>query len=465
MLFSSIPFIYYFLPCFFLCYFIVPNTWKNIVLFAFSLFFYSWGEPKYVLLMLLSIILGYIEGIMIEKAKGHNKAFWITVFACGVHLSLLFYFKYLDFFIENLNRIGFSIHFLHVLLPIGISFYTFQIISYLIDVYRKQCTAQKNFILFGTYISMFPQLIAGPIVRYVDIEKQLSVRTYSLSQTAIGIRRFMIGLAKKVILANTLGEFCSIFQSTSDPSVLYYWLYVLGFSLQIYFDFSGYSNMAIGLGKILGFQFLENFNYPFISRSITEFWRRWHMSLGSWFRDYVYIPMGGNRVPKIRWIFNILVVWMLTGLWHGAAWNFVLWGLFFVIFLVFEKCIFKNFLDKHKIISHIYVCFTIMISFLIFNSNSISDIAQSIKVMFMTTSMPLVSKEALYYLKSYGMIFIISIVASTPIMKKGTEYIQKYKMGQKILNLLEPILLILCLFLVTVFLINDSYNPFLYFRF
>ena len=300
MIFSSIPFLYYFLPLVFICYFCVPFQWKNTVLLLFSLLFYSWGEPKYIILMVLSILFGYAEGILIEKKAGCR---FILFGACCIHLGLLFYFKYTDFFIENINSLGFSIPFANIALPIGISFYTFQILSYLADVYRGDCKAQKNLISFGAYVSMFPQLIAGPIVRYKDIAAQLNKREHSINQAAIGIRKFIFGLSKKVLLANTLGELCSLFQASTDRSILYYWLYAIAFSLQIYFDFSGYSDMAVGLGKIFGFQFPDNFHYPYMSKSITEFWRRWHITLGSWFRDYVYIPLGGNRVKKSRWCF------------------------------------------------------------------------------------------------------------------------------------------------------------------
>ena len=319
MLFSSITFLYYFLPLIIIFYFLVPFRFKNFVLLLFSLIFYSWGEPKYIILMILSIFCGYIEGLLVQKSVEKKYSRWVLACSCCIHLGLLGYFKYFDFLIENINALGGHLSPLRIALPIGISFYTFQIISYLIDVYRRDCNAQHNLISFGAYVSMFPQLIAGPIVRYKDIESQLLFRTHSISKASLGIRRFVIGLSKKVLLANSFGKLCSIFLETQDPSVLYYWLYAVSFALQIYFDFSGYSDMAIGLGKLFGFEFPENFNYPYMSKSVTEFWRRWHMTLGNWFRDYVYIPMGGNRVSKKRWFFNIAVVWFLTGLWHGAA--------------------------------------------------------------------------------------------------------------------------------------------------
>jgi len=319
MLFSSIPFLYYFLPLVLLFYFAVPKALKNTVLLLFSLSFYAWGEPMYVFLMIATVGVNYILGLLIEKFRGKTLSKIFVILSVALSLAVLGYFKYADFFIENFNAVtGLSVKLLNIALPIGISFYTFQILSYTVDVYRGTVKAQKNPITLGAYISLFPQLIAGPIVRYSDVEKQLNERTHSFDKFSLGIRRFIFGLSKKIILANTLGELCEAFNMASDKSVLFYWLYVIAFMLQIYFDFSGYSDMAIGLGKMLGFDFMENFRYPFISRSISEFWRRWHISLGSWFRDYVYIPMGGNRVKKLRLLLNIFTVWFLTGFWHGA---------------------------------------------------------------------------------------------------------------------------------------------------
>lgn len=462
MIFSSIPFLYYFLPLVFICYFCVPFQWKNTVLLLFSLLFYSWGEPKYIILMALSILLGYAEGILIEKKAGCR---FLLFGACCIHLGLLFYFKYTDFFIENLNALGFAIPLANIALPIGISFYTFQILSYLADVYRGDCKAQKNLISFGAYVSMFPQLIAGPIVRYKDIAAQLNKREHSINQAALGIRKFMFGLSKKVLLANTLGELCSLFQASTDRSILYYWLYAVAFGLQIYFDFSGYSDMAVGLGKIFGFQFPDNFHYPYVSKSITEFWRRWHITLGSWFRDYVYIPLGGNRVKKSRWFFNLAVVWFLTGLWHGASWNFVLWGMMFAVLLILEKQGLSDFLQKHPIFSHIYVILTITVSFVIFNASSMTDAFESLKIMFTGGSLPLISKEFLYYFKSYGLIIVLAVIGATPFAKIIVEKLQSNVTGKRILNILEPIFLIVLMIIINAYLIQDSYNPFLYFRF
>ena len=465
MLFSSIPFLFYFLPCTLLCYYIVPFRWKNFVLLLFSLVFYAWGEPIYILLMLVSIVLGYIEGRLIERQQDQKKAFWLTVFSCGLHIAFLIYFKYADFLLDGLRFAGASISLLKIALPLGISFYTFQLISYLIDVYQKKCAAQKSFVMFGAYISMFPQLIAGPIVRYADIAKQLVERKLSLEQSAQGMQRFVIGLSKKVLLANALGELCLVLRATQVPSVLNYWLYALAFALQIYYDFSGYSDMAIGLGKMMGFHFLENFNYPFIASSIREFWHRWHISLSTWFRDYVYIPLGGSRVSKSRWIINLCVVWLLTGLWHGASWNFVLWGILFAILLLLEKVLLSSFLKKHKILAHGYVILSLLVSFVIFDASTIQEALHTLSIMFTGQGLPLASNEVWYYIQSYGMVLGIAIIASTPLFHKLLTAWKKTKMGNTISQLLEPFVLLILLIIVTSCLINDSYNPFLYFRF
>ena len=374
-------------------------------------------------------------------------------------------FKYADFLLDTLRFAGVSIPLLKLALPLGISFYTFQLISYLIDVYQKRCAAQKSFVVFGAYISMFPQLIAGPIVRYADIAKQLVERKLSLEQSAQGMQRFVIGLSKKVLLANALGELCLVLRATQVPSVLNYWLYALAFALQIYFDFSGYSDMAIGLGKMMGFHFLENFNYPFIASSIREFWHRWHISLSTWFRDYVYIPLGGSRVSKSRWIINLCVVWLLTGLWHGAAWNFVLWGILFAILLLLEKVLLSSFLKKHKILAHGYVILSLLVSFVIFDASTIQEALHTLSIMFTGQGLPLASNEVWYYIQSYGMVLGIAIIASTPLFHKLLTAWKKTKMGNTISQLLEPFVLLILLIIVTSCLINDSYNPFLYFRF
>ena len=466
MLFSSIPFLYYFLPLTLLCYFLAPRRAKNAVLLLFSLVFYAWGEPKYVLFMVASILQGYLFGRLVEKYRNYPRRskLFLTV-SVLFSLLLLGYCKYVDFFIRSFNAVtGLSVPLLRVALPIGISFYTFQILSYVVDVYRGTVAAQRNLIDLGTYIAMFPQLIAGPIVRYADIEPQLKERRSTPDMIAAGAQRFVLGLAKKVLIANVLYQLITVYKSTTQPSVLYSWMYAAAYMLHIYFDFSGYSDMAIGLGKIFGFHFAENFNYPYISRSATEFWRRWHMSLGSWFRDYVYIPMGGNRVAPARRYFNILVVWVLTGLWHGADWNFVLWGLFFAVFLIMEKGFLLKPLQKLPVLSHFYTLLLVAVSFVIFDSAGLSEAATHLGRMFGAGSIPLVTGEALYYLGSYAVTFIIAIIGATPFPTRMAKQFSEGK-GGRALSILAPAALVLVLAVVTAYLVDGSFNPFLYFRF
>ena len=457
MLFSSIPFLFYFLPCVLLLYAISPKKLKNFTLLVCSLVFYAWGEPRLVLLMLATVLIGYVLGILTEKIPKCKKLF--VTLAVVLSLGFLGYYKYVDFFITNINAVtGLSIPLLKVALPIGISFYTFQLLSYNVDVYRGNVPAQKNFIDLAAYIALFPQLIAGPIVRYSDVAAQLKNRTHSWEKISLGVRRFVLGLAKKILIANALGELCDLFRGTTDQSVLYFWMYAIAFSLHIYFDFSGYSDMAIGLGKIFGFDFLENFNYPYISKSATEFWRRWHMSLGSWFRDYVYIPLGGSRVKKPRMFFNIFVVWMLTGFWHGAAWNFILWGLMFAILLLIEKSFLLKHLNKSKVWSRCYLLLMVVISFVIFNATDLKEAFSYIGGMFGAGGVPLLSAEALFHLRNYAVIFVIAIIGATPLPKLA---VNKCKAVQY----LEPVVLLALLAVVTAYLVDGSFNPFLYFRF
>ena len=457
MLFSSIPFLFYFLPCVLILYAVSPKKLKNPTLLICSLVFYAWGEPRLVGLMLITVFLGYVLGLLTEKYRKYKKLF--LTLSVVLSLGFLGYYKYVDFFIENINAVtGLSITLLNVALPIGISFYTFQLLSYNIDVYRGTVPAQKSFVNLATYISLFPQLIAGPIVRYSDIEKQLHERTHTLEKRAVGVRRFVIGLSKKILLANTLGEICEIFKGSDDKSVIYFWLYAVAFSLHVYFDFSGYSDMAIGLGKLFGFDFVENFNYPYISKSITEFWRRWHISLGSWFRDYVYIPLGGSRVGRVRMLINILVVWMLTGFWHGAEWNFILWGLYFAVLLVVEKVLLLKWLNSSKIISRIYVLFFVVISFVIFNAVSLNEAVSYIGGMLGLGNYPLISAEAVFYIKDYLFVLVLGLIGATPIPKR-------LALKLKATQWLEPIALVALLAISTAYLVDGSFNPFLYFRF
>ena len=458
MLFSSIPFLYYFLPAVLLVYFLVPSRLRNGVLLLSSLIFYGWGEPKYVVLMVATIAAFYLCGLAIDRAKSQRaKKVWLT-FAVVVGIVLLTVFKYADFFLQSFAAVtGLSLPLLKLALPIGISFYTFQCLSYAVDVYRGNAAAQKDPIAFGAYVALFPQLIAGPIVRYVDIARELENRTLTLDDAMAGVRRFLVGLGKKVLLANQLGLLTEVFRDSSEKSILFHWMYAVAFMLHIYFDFSGYSDMAIGLGRVFGFHFIENFNYPYLSKSITEFWRRWHMSLGSWFRDYVYIPMGGNRVSRGRWVFNILVVWMLTGLWHGASWNFVLWGLLFALMLLLEKWI-PALQKLPELLRRGYVLLIVMLSFVLFNAADLHQAAGDVAGLF--GGYPLLNRESVYYLRSYAVVFIVSIVGATPLVKTVASRIPK-----KAAAVLEPMALIALLLTCTAYLVDGSFNPFLYFRF
>ena len=458
MLFSGIPFLYYFLPAVVAVYFLMPKSGRNGVLLAASLLFYGWGEPKYLLLMLVSIGVFYLCGLRIEKAaQRKRKKLWL-ILSVVFGAACLVVFKYADFFLGSFAALtGLSVPMLRLALPIGISFYTFQCISYTVDVYRGHVPAQKSLVNFGTYVALFPQLIAGPIVRYVDIAKELEDRTTGAEDLLCGVRRFVLGLAKKVLLANQFGLLTEVFRSSTEKSVLFHWLYALGFLLHIYFDFSGYSDMAIGLGRIFGFRFPENFNYPYLSRSITEFWRRWHMTLGGWFRDYVYIPMGGNRVSRLRWIGNILTVWALTGLWHGASWNFVLWGLLFAAFLLMEKLL-PGIRKLPGWVLHLYVLLVVTLSFVLFNAADLHQAVSDLKGLF--GGVPLCSAQALYALRSYGLLFVIGAAGATPLPKTLSRKLPE-KPRAILTFLVLPVLLLLC----TAYLVDGSFNPFLYFRF
>ncbi|MBQ7817725.1 MAG: MBOAT family protein [Oscillospiraceae bacterium] len=459
MLFSSIPFLFYFLPAVVIVYFLISQKLKNAFLLLASLLFYAWGEPRYVFLMAAAILLFYFYGIAVERSEKRKKLWLGAAVFTGV--AMLAVFKYADFALDNWNRLtGMSIPLLRFALPIGISFYTFQCISYVIDVYRGHTKAQKNIINFGTYVSLFPQLIAGPIVRYVDVEKELVERKTDGEDFSDGLFLFLIGLGKKVLIANAFGQLTETFRASQDLSVLFFWLYAISFTLHIYFDFSGYSDMAIGLGRIFGFRFPRNFDYPYTSKSITEFWRRWHMTLGGWFRDYVYIPLGGNRVSKGRWVVNILAVWMLTGLWHGAAWNFVVWGLLFAAMLLMEKWV--PFLQKlPTILRRVYVLLVVIISFVIFNANTLTQAGRDIAGMFGFLDVPLVSTEALYCLRSYAVLFVVGIVGATPLVRNTA-----HRLGERSISaVLRPVIAAALLLICTAFLVDGSFNPFLYFRF
>ena len=461
MVFSSIPFLFYFLPAVMAVYFLVPRKLKNAVLLFFSLLFYGWGEPKLLWLMVGTILLFYICGLAIGRAQKQGwKRAWLTVSVVS-SLSLLGLFKYADLFVGTFNSLtGLSVPLLKLALPVGISFYTFQCLSYTIDVYRGHVPSQKNPISFGAYVALFPQLIAGPIVRYVDVARELESRTHSPEDFRLGLRRFLVGLGKKVLLADNFALLVRLFRESSEPSVLYYWMYAIAFALNIYFDFSGYSDMAIGLGRCFGFRFNENFDYPYLSQSVTEFWRRWHMSLGSWFRDYVYIPMGGNRVKKLRWFFNILTVWALTGLWHGAAWNFVLWGLLFAALLLLEKLV-PGIRKLPKVLRHFYVLLAVVLSFVLFNAEDFTQLGSDFAGLFGLAGIPFAGKETFYRLLSFGPLFLVGLIGCGPWVRDLCRRLE----AKKAAPWLEAVLMALMLILCTAYLVDGSFSPFLYFRF
>ena len=467
MLFSSISFLYYFLAASLIIYFIVPFKFKNLVLLVASLAFYFYGEPVYTLLMLGTAFSSYIHGLLIDHFRGRklSKVFlWSSVITSVLVLG---FFKYSDFFISNVNSIFHTkISLLGLALPIGISFYTFQTLSYTIDVYRGEAKVQKSFIRLATYVALFPQLIAGPIVRYTTVEEELSNRKHSFENFSYGVNRFIIGLGKKVLIADALYAMATSLHTMKEASVGGMWLYAISISLYTYFDFSGYSDMAIGLGRIFGFHFLENFNYPFISKNVAEFWRRWHISLGSWFRDYVYIPLGGNRVPVLRWMFNILVVWFLTGFWHGADWTFIVWGLYFAVFLVLEKFVLNKFFAKlPRFFSHIYVTIAILISFVIFHGVGMSGAISDLGSMFGTANLPFWSSETTYNLLSYIFVLIIAIVGATPLVKNAILKLKEKANICRVINVLEPVFHVAVLLITTAYFVDGSFSPFLYFRF
>ncbi|WP_066496769.1 MBOAT family O-acyltransferase [Abyssisolibacter fermentans] len=473
MVFSSLVFLFIFLPIVLLIYFLSPKKMKNIVLLIASLIFYAWGEPIYIFLMLFSSVVDYIHGLLIDKFRNNDrKAKLVVLSSVIINLSLLSFFKYGSFFIDNINHlIGTNFTAPNLPLPIGISFYTFQTMSYTIDVYRKEAPVQKNPISLATYVTLFPQLIAGPIVRYQTVAKQINNRKETIDRFAVGIKRFIFGLGKKVLLANNIGLLWSQIQNTSinDLTVLTSWLGVIAFSFQIYFDFSGYSDMAIGLGKMFGFDFLENFNYPYISQSITEFWRRWHMSLGTWFKDYVYIPLGGNKVGKTKMYINLFLVWFLTGLWHGASWNFVFWGLYFGFIIAIEKAFLLRLLNNlYRPIRHTYVIFVLLLSWVLFVFDDLSTGLSYLKVMLNLNNANLFDTQFLYYLCNYSILIIALVICSTPAIKNvHTKLLENLSEKHKVFyeNIVIPFICFGILFISTAYLVDATYNPFLYFRF
>ncbi len=466
MLFSSVTFLYYFLPLVLAVYFVSPARFRNAVLLAASLVFYFFGEPVYCFLLIGSSLAGWLFGLWIDKARGTKRQKFPLVLGIAALLVSLGFFKYSDFLVKNINAVlGTNAGLLHIALPIGISFYTFQIISYLIDVFRGDTEAQRNFFDFATYVCLFPQLVAGPIVRYSTVARALKSRTVSFAQTAEGLTRFVVGLGKKVLLANTLGEIGKMFSESGDKSVLFYYLFAIAFMLQIYFDFSGYSDMAIGLGKVFGFEFEENFNYPYVSKSITEFWRRWHISLGSWFRDYVYIPLGGNRKGLLRTLVNILIVWALTGLWHGAEWNYVVWGLYFAFFLTLEKLFLGKYLEKAPVANIIYTLAVTLFGFVIFNADNMAEAWQNLGGLFGANGIPFLSTEAVYCLRNYGVLLVVAVFTATPVAKNLALKLKASRKGGKVWAVARPAAVAALMLLVTAYLVDGSFNPFLYFKF
>lgn len=457
MVFSGIPFLFFFLPVLLIFYFIVPDRAKNAVLLVFSLLFYAVGEPFYILLMLFSITQSYVFTHLM--ARGEHRRLWLTVTVLTSAAPLILC-KYADFFISNINHItGTAIPSLGITMPIGISFYTFQLIGYSVDVYRGKTDVQRNIFKLALYVSLFPQLIAGPIVRYADVERELTSRRHTMGGFYHGTVRFAVGLGKKILIANTLGELTA----SLGESALGMWVYMIAVSLQIYYDFSGYSDMAIGLGKIFGFTFNENFDYPYISSSISEFWRRWHMSLGSWFRDYVYIPLGGNRVKFSRWIFNILVVWMLTGFWHGAEWTFIIWGLYYAVLLTAEKLLGKYIEKTPSVLRHAVVLFLVGVSFILFDSSSITDAARSAAMLFDFTHPT--DPASVYYTRSYFITIVIAAVGATPMIRNTVNRALTSDRLKNAVYIASPIFTTLVLIISTAYIVDGSYNPFLYFRF
>jgi len=466
MIFSSLTFLYYFLPVVLIIYFITPmpggsNRLRNIVLLLSSLVFYAWAEPVFILIMVGQCISSWGLALLIDKYRGQKLSKYIMILSISIDLGVLALFKYADFFLSNVNFfLGTDIGLLRLVLPIGISFYTFQILSYTVDLYRGKISVNRNLLDFATYVSMFPPLLAGPIVRYADIEKMLSARKHRFEDFAVGVRRFAIGLGKKVLIADVMGQLIAVYRVSGESSVLFTWMYLVAFVLKLYFDFSGYSDMAIGLGRMFGFKFLENFNYPHISKSMSEFWTRWHISLVTWFRDFVYIPLGGNRVSVPRSVLNLFIIWFLIGFWHGADWNFIAWGVYYFLILLFERFVLSKYLDKIPgLFRHLYVWFVLLSTGVFFDAASLADIWATLGLMFGFGADSFAGLESLYYLRSFLVPILIGFIGGTPIPKN---------LAKKIfarVKILEPVAVALILIIVTAFLVTGSFNPFVYFRF
>ena len=467
MLFSSVTFLFYFLPIVFMIYYIVPNKIKNYVLLLASIVFYAWGGVLYLPILIISVFLNYLFALKIDKYKD-NKEKSKRILTLSIIFNILFLgvFKYSNFIVDTINIIlNSSINIPQIPLPIGISFYTFQAMSYVIDVYRKDGRVQKNIFNLLLYISMFPQLVAGPIVRYETVDDQITKREYSFDKFNLGLERLIKGLFKKVIISNTVGELATIIYELSpmEMSITTAWIGAIAYTLQIYFDFSGYSDMAIGLGKMLGFDFLENFNYPYVAKSVGEFWRRWHISLGSWFRDYLYIPLGGNRCSTAKIYRNLTIVWLVTGIWHGASWNFIIWGMYFGLFIILERLFLQKLLDKlPKIIQHIYLMIIVIIGWVIFSQPNLTSAIEYLKIMLGIGDYPLINGYATFYIKQYGMIIFVAILASIPILK----YVRnKSTIINNLIKVAKSIIVLFSFILVIIYLVNSTFNPFIYFNF
>jgi alginate O-acetyltransferase complex protein AlgI len=437
--------------------------WRNVVLLLMSLIFYAWGEPIFVFVLIAQCFTSWSLALLIDTFRGRPLSKAVLILSMTLDLGVLALFKYANFFLANFNYIfGANIGLLHWILPIGISFYTFQMLSYTIDLYRGKIQVQRNFLNFATYVAMFPQLLAGPIVRYADIEQSLARREHRLEDVAMGLRRFVIGLGKKVLIANVMGELITVYMYSTEKSALFTWLYLVAFVLKLYFDFSGYSDMAIGLGRVFGFRFLENFNYPHISKSMTEFWTRWHISLTTWFRDYLYFPLGGSRVKTPRFVLNLLIMWLFIGFWHGAAWNFIAWGFYYALILLFEKFVLSKFLDRTPhILRHLYVWMVLITTGVFFDGTSLAEIGGTFLRMFGIGADSFAGVESLYYLRSFFVPIMIGIIGGTPIPKRFAEKVS----ANKSFAVIEPLVIAALLLVSTAFIVDGSFNPFIYFRF
>lgn len=468
MVFSSLIFLFLFLPFTLLMYYVSPRKLRNAVLLVASLIFYAWGEPVYILIMVFSTVFDYYNGLLIDKFR-HRKRIARAVFIVSMvgSLGMLGFFKYAGFIIDNINQLfHMQLQTADLPLPLGISFYTFQTMSYIVDVYLDKVPVQRNIISFGAYVTMFPQLVAGPIVKYGDIAGQLDGRRLSLHRFGEGAELFIRGLAKKVLLANNIGLLWASVKAEpiAELSVLSAWLGIIAFTLQIYFDFSGYSDMARGLGRMLGFDFMENFRYPYISKSVTEFWRRWHISLGTWFREYVYIPLGGNRSGLPKQFRNLLVVWFLTGLWHGASWNFIVWGLYFGLFVVLEKLFLLKILGRvPAVTAHLYTLMIVMVGWVLFEMEDLAAAGHFIRVLFGFGMEGFVDRQALYGLSTNAVLLVVLAICATPLPRKALSYVKTRWSTTSTAAI--PLIYLLFLLLTTAYLVNDTYNPFLYFRF